>query len=171
MWLSVSHAGVLSLGHAAEGILEVFSSCLKDDKRQSWLQWLPVFSLCMVPYFMWNTSAVQQWTLLSVEHRGVNLFTKQNPTCKPFLGAMVWTRALPLHLLWLRVLGCASGSSDWANKLLLIASWTAVQSTSECFLCWMLILKHYNHNLFWKCKWLHWPGPGFSAISCQVPSF
>lgn len=129
------------------------------------------FSLCMVPYFMWNTSAVQQWTLLSVEHRGVNLFTKQNPTCKPFLGAMVWTRALPLHLPWLRVLGCASGSSDWANKLLLIASWTAVQSTSECFLCWMLILKHYNHNLFWKCKWLHWPGPGFSAISCQVPSF
>lgn len=143
----------------------------KDDKRWFWPQWLPNFAPCMVPYFMWNTSAAQLQTPLSVEHKGVNLLAKQSLTHKTCLGTEVCTQALPLDPPWLWVSGCASGRSAWAGRLPLVAPWTAVQSTHGCFSCWLLTLEHRNHNLFWKCKRLHWPGPGCSAISCQAPSF
>lgn len=69
----------------------------KDGKRWSWRQWLPNFAPCTVHYFMWNTSTELQ-TLLSVEHRGVNLLAKQNPTHQTCLGTEVCFQALLLSL-------------------------------------------------------------------------
>lgn len=154
--------------------MEFWTSSLadwKDNKRWSWPQQLPNFALCTVPYFMGNTLAAQLQTLLSVEHRGVNLLGNQSPAPTTCLGTEVCVQpSTPPDLPGSGSQVCP-GTSAWPGRLLWAAPWAAVQSTHRGSLCQLLTLKHRNDNLVWKCKWLHWPALGVKPYLARCPAF
>lgn len=157
MELTITDAGVLSLGHAAEGILEVFSSWLK--------RWQKVVLTTVTPKFCPVYGA-----LFYVEHFSSTATDsalcgtqRSKSTC--------WAEPNTQNLPGNRGSGHASGSAAWAGRLPSVAPWTAVQNTCGCFPSWLLTLEHRDHNLFWKCKSLRWLAAGCSAIPCQAPSF
>lgn len=171
MEFTITDAGVLSLGHAAEGILQVFSSWLKRWQEVVLTPVTPKFcpvygALFYVEHF---SSTATDSALCGTQRSKSTWWAEPNTQNLPGnRGVQPRTAHQPALATGLRP---CLGQRCVSRRLPSVAPWTAVQNTRGCFPSWLLTLEHRDHNLFWKCKSLCWPAAGCSAIPCQAPSF